>query len=162
MPNITNMTRRVVSLLLVPLVLASQGLCLAHTHLGTQAPAASGHAARPHFHVHDSGDHHQHHAGHGHHHDGADDPEDELPVTSVAPIDDHDADAVYCPEAVVLSTGRHAKANLAAKLFGAAPVVWMDHTLVVATLRLAHRWSQPPPFRDSHCPIYLRTLSLRL
>lgn len=162
MPNITNMTRRVVSLLLVPLVLASQGLCLAHTHLGTQVPAASGHAARPHFHVHDGVDHHQHHAGHGHNHDGADDREDELPVTAVAPIDDHDADAVYCPEAVTLSTGRHSKVELLAKLFGAAPVVLMGNTLVDANLCFAHQWSQPVTFRDSHCPIYLRTLSLRL
>lgn len=49
--------RLILPILLIPMVLASQGLCALHTHIGTHSAELDGHGGTPHF-----------HAGHSHSH----------------------------------------------------------------------------------------------
>lgn len=159
---------RIVSLLLIPLVLASQAFCAAHSHLGTAVVEPVGHANRPHVHIADSSGHHRHHdSKHSHHHEDADhhradDPQDEPQATAFESPDDHDASAVYFPASVTARSDRQAKVELSAKQWTAVPLLSAIGLLEVAQARLASQQCLPPPFLDSHCPLYLRNLSLRI
>ena len=141
------------SLLLIPVVLVSQGFCFAHTHQGTGVAAPDGHSSRPHFHVHGVDGHH--------HHDADADHDDPSPRLS-EPLGSHDADAVYCPTSVAFGVGRHAVSALAVQQLFDVPFLWAIGTADVAAVSRGNSRSQPPPLWHSRCPIYLRTLSLRI
>ena len=162
--------RRIVSLLLILVMLASQAFCAPHTHRGTAIGEPVGHANRPHVHVAGSGSHHHHddskHSHHHHHgdadHHGSDDPSVEPQATVFEPLDDHDANAVYCPSSASARSDRQAKLNLSAKPRVVVPSLSTVGVLNAETVRLASRHSLPPPFLHWHCPLYLRNLSLRI
>ena len=153
--------RRVLSLLLIPLLLASQGLCFVHTHQGTHTGEPDGHSSRPHFHVHGVAEHHHHHADHSHRHDAGDDHE-EPAVPAIEPVADHDADAVYCSETVVIGTGRQSRSELTLKQLIAASFWQSPATLDIDPLNRGNLSVHPPPLCATRCPIYLRTLSIRI
>lgn len=163
--------RRFVSLLLVPLMLANPALCLAHTHPEAEAAAPKDHASRPHFHFghhahHDTTYVHDHHADHSHarqlgpnhwsvDHDGS------LP-SALAPVGDHDADAVYCGEAVALAREGNQLIVPSAKDARVAAVLRVADRGDEELLRLGPSRGQPPSVFDTGCPLYLRVLSLRI
>jgi hypothetical protein len=96
------MYRRVVSLLLLPAVLLTQGVGAGHSHDGFQ-PA--GHDQTPHLHLCVFSSHHHHdEAKHRHHdHDAAlGGPNRAESLGQPVPLEDHDDDAVYFPTSVVL------------------------------------------------------------
>lgn len=162
-----HMTRRFVCFLLVAVMLANQGLVFAHVHHAADGPGPDGHNSRSHFHLggHDdhSADHEATHSvihrgnvdGETREHDG------DLPSVAM-PVGDHDANAIYCTETVALAQS------------GATPVivpatcVWGVASLAVdaqsddSLLRLGPIRGKPASIFDTACPIYLRTLSLRI
>ena len=157
------MMRRIVSLLLIPLMFVSQSFGFAHTHQGTGTAEPEGHSARPHFHVHGAGNHHhhQHDADHSHHHVAAD--RDAASLTGFLPLDDHDDDAVYVSTEMLIHVGRQGSVNdsverlmLSVSLLAVTSAA--DHTACAG-----HLCDLPPPrLCAARCPIYLRNLSLRI
>ncbi len=147
------MIRRFVCLLLVPLMLVSQGPCFAHSHHGTGMAEPDGHASRPHFHT--GG--HRHHADHScrdHRHG----PRDAALPPAIAPVGDHDADAVYCADVAALACGGNSAIVLSAKHVAAAVVLRVAEPSDDRLLRLG----QPLSIFDVDGPTYLRTRSLRI
>jgi hypothetical protein len=163
------MSRRFVCLLLVPLLLANQGLSLAHSHLGTEVATPEGHSSRPHIHF---GGHDHHAAAHGddhvagHLHKHSSDSEHrtnkhhEAVATAIETAGDHNADALYFAQTVTLARDCDASSILLAK-----------HNVVATTHQTADSgdWRlRLRPLRysasefDADCPIYLRTHSLRI
>jgi hypothetical protein len=173
------MVRHVISLFLMPLMLANQGPCLAHTHHASLTEPLD-HASRPHIHLachghndavqshdHAAAHTHDHHADHSHHSaqqpdEGADEWASESPQAgSSAP--EHEHDAVY----FAVTTPITSKADWnGGRRADDQPFGWMlyvpspDEDNVF--LRLGPRTGLPTALMDADCPIFLRTLSLRL
>ena len=169
-PSLSHMIHRLLCLLLVSLMLANQGLCLAHSHHGTDVADPAGHASLPHFHV---GDHDHHDSTPSHDqqsdpsHDNPSDrnrPSDEhnatLPTTR-APNGDHDADAVYYAETVIFARAGYSTSDFLAKNVALAAIFQMASQGNEA-LRVGPICGQLPSIFEAACPIYLRTLSLRI
>ena len=167
------MMRRVLSLLLIPLVLASQGLAFAHSHRGTTVTEPAGHAARPHVHVRGAGHHHpgdghshkQSHgkdSGHHSHHQGGHHEEEHAVAVGLMPPCSHDDDAVYLPETVTVRANRLSASDVG--MMQGMNVSPLGNFTVSDGPRLAaaSAYCQPPPLSLSGGPLYLRTLSLRL
>jgi len=162
------MIRRFFCLLLVPLMLANQGLCFAHAHHRTHIVEPEGHSSRPHFHFggHDHHDStHDHHADHSHgDHSGRDrwsgDGDAAVPP-SIAPICDHDTDAVYCIEAVIFARNENS-VIISAKYVVVDAILGVAHQNDDWLFRLGPLRGQPASAFNAACPIYLRTLSLRI
>lgn len=165
------MIRRIVSLLLLPLVLVNQSVCLAHWHQGSDIATPHGHSDRPHFHFprtdHDHGRaEHRHdrrqvdrkhadreHMGHHHHSDATGGPR------GVALGGAHDDNAIYCDGAMSAERGGH-KVNLAERTLCAAIAPEAPHGDGSAPPAGTLRGAAQPAFHSG--PIYLRTLTLRL
>ena len=163
------MRRRFLCLLLVPLMLANQGLCFSHTHRGTDVSEPEGHASRPHFHFGSHGQHdstHDHDADHSHgDNSGRDQRSDDHGTAvppSIAPLGDHDADAVYCVEAATIARDENSVIVLSAKYVAVAAVLYIAQQSDVSLLRVGLIRGRPPSVFAAACPIYLRTLSLRI
>ena len=164
-----HMIRRFLCLLLVPLILANQGLCFAHVHHGTDIVEPEGHVSRPHFHFggrHDSTHDHDHHADHSHGDHSGRDPRSEerdaaLPP-SIAPIGDHDADAVYGAAAVTFARDRNSQIVPLTKHVAAVAILQGADQSDDWLLRLGPLRGQSPSVFDTACAIFLRTLSLRI
>ena len=164
------MIRRFVCLVLVLPMLANQGLCLAHSHQGTDVAETEGHASRPHFHV---GGHRRHESSNGQEHDGNHSHDDhgrrdqrsgdsDAPVTLTnAPIGGHDTTAVYSSETVALA--RDANRAIVFEKFVEMPAILrVVHQNDDRALHSCPSRGQPASVFDAACPIYLRTLSLRI
>ncbi len=157
------MTRRIVSLLLMPMLLVSQGLCFGHSHQGDSVTEQEGHDARPHFHLHGCG--HQHHGDHDHddakHQSEAHQRHDKVEIlTGYLPVAPHDDDAVYVAATVMLPTIRSVAADAVGKFWLETPFAKVVASDVVVSHLSGILSSLPPPI-VSACPLYLRTLSLR-
>jgi hypothetical protein len=149
------MSRRFVSLLLLPGLLLAQSATFGRAHVGN---GTSNHAAHPHVHL---------HGGHGHSHapDGShyDEDEDQPSSRDIRPTADHDGDAVYllidaeCPKPNRADDG-HTRAQVR--------VISSVIALPVRPCLQPDRctgWAQPPPASASaDCPRYLRHLTLLL
>ncbi len=165
------MTRRFICLLLVPLLLANQGLAVAHSHYAADIVEPEGHGLRPHFHVgghdhHNSAHAHEHVAAHSHSHhsDGdreSDQPDEALPP-AIVPLADHDVDAMYFAGAVTLARGAATPSVVPAKFIALAAILDVAESSNDTLLRLGPIRGQLPSVLDAACPIYLRTLSLRI
>lgn len=158
-----HMTRRFVCFLLVAVMLANQGLVFAHVHHAADGPGPDGQNARSHFHL---GGHDDHEAPHSVIHRGNVDGETrehdgDLP-SAARPVGDHEANAIYCAETVALAQ------RGATPVIVPATCVWGVASLAVdvqsddSLLRLGPIRGQPASVFDAACPIYLRTLSLRI
>ena len=165
------MLRQFVCLLLVCLMLANQGLCLAHSHHGTDVAESEGHASRSHFHFGHHGqpistndqEHHEDHSRGDHSgRDQSSNEHDAVLPPAMAPIGDHDADAVYCAESVAVARDGNSVIVPSAKHFVAAAILDVAYQNDDWLLRLGSLRGQPPSVLDAACPIYLRTLSLRI
>lgn len=163
------MIRRLFTLLLVFLMLANQGLCLAHVHHANELAEPEGHAARPHFHV---GGHVHRDRAHDHQHadDSHPDHLDSVPDSgnrgatfspATSTGSEHDSDAVYCGESVTIARiGNSVDVlpdNDVAGIGILHAAIQDDGSRHIGPLRC-----QPPSVLDAACPIYLRTLSLRI
>lgn len=165
------MIRRFFCLLLVPLMLANQGLLFAHAHHGTDVGEPEGHASRPHFHFrghghHDSTHNHSQHSDHSHGDPSMDVPasdeyDDALPPV-VSPVGEHDSDAVYGVETVTVARDGNSVSVLSAKYVAVAVIFRVVDQSDDYLLRLGPLRGQPESVFDTACPIYLRTLSLRI
>ena len=147
---------RLSKLMFVAMVLANQGLCLAHAHHDDLSGSG-----RLHLHL---GGHaglngnagHPNHA-HGAHRHGE---ETQQETTVDSPFRGHDADAVYCNEQLA-TTSRDAADDLPAKV--AMGCAFQKCITKFGCLRLTRSRYEPSSFLgSSDCPIYLRELSLRL
>lgn len=160
------MFRRSLSFLLVSLLLGNQCLSVAHAHLGSDFAEPEGHGARPHFHLgghaHEELDQHSGHA-HGDHpgHASGVNEHDATAARAVAPLGEHDSDAVYCGQSTLFPRNLDSPSILVAKCsaaFAVLDVVSQGDRL----LRPGPLSSQLSSLFDEACPIYLRTLSLRI
>ncbi|MFN9974859.1 MAG: hypothetical protein ACK58T_33700, partial [Phycisphaerae bacterium] len=90
--------RCILPIILMVMILTSQGLCAVHSHFGIALSHSESHSGRPHFHVHGSHSHgsHQHSADH-HHHDDA----PMLPTVSGVQSPWHDSDAFFYADPVI-------------------------------------------------------------
>jgi len=161
------MRRRIFSLLLLPLVLANQAVCLAHVHQETDVGEPDRHGDCPHVHLPHTGHGHAeqyHGVGHSHarnagHHTHS---EPSHRLVAIAPVPDHDDDAIYCADAAAVATGRGCvKVIPADYLIGAAILSDTGPSNDCSPRAGPRRAEQQGPY-DSGCPIYLRALSLRL
>lgn len=165
------MFRRFFCLLLVSLMLANQGLCFAHAHHGTGVAEPEGHATQSHFHFGDlyqrkSAHDRDHHADHSDgDHSGRDHrSEDDGPAapSEVTPIDNHDANAIYGTEAVAVAHDGNSKIVLLAKYVAVAAIPRVTAQSDDSMLRLSSLHGHSLSVFDADCPIFLRTLSLRI
>lgn len=158
---------RSLSLLLVPLMLVNQGLCFAHAHHGSGFAEPDGHGARLHFHLSGRDDSESGHradqlAANLHREHTADRPveHEHARHSEVAPVGEHDADAVYFAESAPLAREGRSISDydttdgVAATIFREIPAR--------TSLRLEPGVTQRLSSFDAACPVYLRTLSLRL
>ena len=168
--SFSDMIRRFLCLLLVPLMLANQGLCLAHSHQGTDVAEPAGHASRPHLHVvgqsHHESTYGQEHDGNQSHddHPGRDQrsgDSDAVVTLTNAPIGGHDTTAVYFSKA--LDFARDTASVIVFEKFGDVPAILaVAHQNDDRALHYCLGRGQPASFFDAACPIYLRTHSLRI
>ena len=143
--------QQIVSALLIPLVLVSQGLCTPHSHVGTSVVEPEGHSARLHVHF-GSGTDDDVHYSHIEH-----DGHDEHPSHEDGPLD-HDSDAFYVVDTQIVNDAKPAAISNAELSF----VCWVfDESATIAGLRLCMNGGLPPPRRGLKCPLYLRILSIR-
>jgi hypothetical protein len=156
------MIRRFVYLLLVALMLANQGFTVAHSHHGTDVAEPESHASRRHFHL---GGHTHHEASHadGHlaAHSHTQQSDCNLPP-AMMPLGDHDADAVYFAATVTLARGGTTPIIVPAKLIALAAILGVAEQSNDRLPHLGPIRGQPSSDFDTACPIYLRTLSLRI
>ena len=148
-------------------MLVNQGLCFAHSHHATDIAEPESHASRPHFHFGGHGHQtHDHHADHSHGHDSDRDPPPDDHNGGCAPFIrpavDHDADAVYCTGTVTLAQDGRTLAVVSATYFAASAILQVTHQNDDWLLRPGPLRGQPASVFDAACPIYLRTLSLRI
>lgn len=161
------MFRRIVCLLLALLIVANQGLSLAHVHRGTDVDEPDDHAGHPHLHV---GSHTQtgltrqsdhSHDDQGRHQHTEVDEKSAMLVLAISPDGDHDSDAVYCGESASFvrdldSTNASVEKDLVPSVM-ARVADQCDGSLCLGPLR-----GRSPSAYAAACPIYLRMLSLRI
>jgi len=157
------MLRNVITMLLIPMVLASQGWrCLSHAHCA-QAGSPKDHDLRRHIHVGDVNHAHADHHGHGHAHGSPAQANghDEGPATLASRPREHDADAIYCLDAAVFTLAPYVLVshdNAAGVFFGGqAAIDELGRKVSRAMTVLAH----PPAARFGRCARYLQLLSIR-
>ena len=157
------MIRRFLRLLLVPLMLANQGLCLALVHHGSSAEPED-HASRPHLHI-DTHHHTTHdHQQSGHSHDlppvESGEQDDSLP-SAIGPVGEHDSDATYGTEASIGIRDPNSSGVVSAKY---VTLLAFDHHFEHSDrlFRSGSVRGQPASVFEAARPIYLRTLSLRI
>lgn len=104
--------RRLISLLLIPLVIVSQSFALfAHDHSSGRTSGPADHNSRPHFHSH-AGSGHRHHHPHEHPHRSTTTHNHQDATTShVAATDSHESDAVYVSTSTPHLIQRHSSAE---------------------------------------------------
>ncbi len=145
--------QRIVSTVLIPLLLVSQGLfSAAHSHARTSDGESDAHAASPHIHLHAAGHHHRHHQT-GDEHDS----DSGSPSLPVGQSQDHDSDAVYVGEIQLLNNVKVAKVakaelSVACMKYGVAATVMRSGL----PTRQTASWVLRPL-----CALYLQTLSIR-
>ena len=165
------MVRQFIRLMLVPLLLASQGM--AHAHHGIDGNGPDEHASHPHFHagghsneagahVHDGATHasDQSHGDHSGHAIEADE-NDAAVVRADFPLGEHDSDAVYRGDSGPCA--RDSNSTNAGIDKDAAPsiIACVAHQGDAMQSQGLLCGQLPLPFFVA-CPIYLRTLALRI
>ena len=136
------MLRAAVSLLLVPSLLLSQLLGIAHC-----GACDAEHHRRPHFHI---------YGGHEHHESDLADPEEQQSSDQPDPLDDHDDDAVYL--STDLAIAKRQDNSRHADLF--ASLVLSGPALVIGDPGEKRSFHHPPVLPRQPCPIYLQTMAL--
>jgi len=137
------------SLLLIPFFVLGQAL--PHSHAGTGVAESSGHALRPHLHL------HSHEHSHGDHHEHADESDATSPSDLLSPAAEHDSDAVYLA----------ASGQLLTRVSGSFGIDvhttdWVAVSLPIVVDTRSRMRTSDPPDRYATLPIFLLTASLRL
>ena len=160
-----DMMRRIISLLLIPVLLASQWCVTAHTHADMNIVESIEHSARPHVHVHGV---HDHHHGSGHSHcNGPQDShkhstsEDQSSRFVANDSNDHDADAVYRPDSVTTGMSFEGRTDVPTSTVSAVKHLSTLEIWDRAGIVVVNRQNLPPPFLGQTCPLFLRNLSIR-
>lgn len=163
------MTRCVLSLLLIPLVLASQSLCIPHTHLGMLVVEPEGHWLQPHFHVHRHRENnlakhsHRHFShGHTHHHHSTNSTTRRVVPAGFLPNQphQHDDDAVYLAASLLVSLNRELWQKLGKTFWLDALPAHHDAARIWRAALERSSWSLPPP-SEWVCARSPRNLTLR-
>jgi len=151
------MFQHILSSLLILLLLINQGLSLAHAHCESGTKGPDGQLNQPHFHL----------GGSAHSHHTVDRSASDKTATGsngeahwvVPPESDHDSDAVYCSGPQVLTPRGNADNGQLAKCV--AGLMWLNAAVVIKPACAAplHIHAFEP---GAACPIYLRTLCLRI
>lgn len=151
--------RRLVSSLLILMILASQGLCAMHVHVGSDRNHTDTHSGRPH--VHSSNSHgHQHHA-HVHRDKNAHRPD---PVSAkLTDASDPQSDSVpfYLPDPVNSQIGRSGCTELSEWLSSRLDYTVDGITVQVVSQALDGRQISPCQWSTARTPLYLRSLVIR-
>ena len=162
------MIGRFFRLLLVPVMLANQGLLHAHAHRGTDVAEPEGHASRPHYHIGGHGHRHsandedqaEHSHGHDSDRDAPPDDHDGGSQSFIRPMVDHDADAVYRAESIAVARSGRRVTVVPATFVGVSGIHRVAHRNDDSLLRFGPSLGRPASVFDAALPIYLRTLSL--
>lgn len=152
--------RRLISLLLIPLVVVSQSVSmLAHDHAGQGASTPSEPASRPHFHTHAGNGHHHHH--HVHRLDVAHGHRDTTRFL-ISAADPHESDAIYVSTSTPFLIQRQS---------GAECATWLQQPTVCMSVMSAPDLVEMPrshysgvfsQTRCAHALAAFETLSLRI
>lgn len=149
--------RRFLSIVLIVMILTSQGLCVVHAHVGMALSHSESHSARPHFHVHGSHSHGSHEDSADHHHDEA----PVLPAVSRVPCPLHDSDACYCADSVVSMIQRSSAAETLDFMLLELAVCRVGVVQSEAFSALDGWPAAPRQWSSARTPLYLRDLSIR-
>lgn len=148
--------RRLVSSILILVILASQGLCIAHAHSEIGSKYTGVAAVRPHFHVHGSHSHKAHDHLPGHHHRQ----KPALPVvTEPCPL--HDADAFYVADSVGSVINRSSTPDAKEWLFSDLTFGVNGFGLPLENSALDIRPDWPCRWSIARVPLFLQRLAIR-
>lgn len=165
------MFRRVLNLLLAALILVSPGQYAAHAHHGDDLAEPNDHAMRPHFHLGNHGHHHTDHGEecHGHHSrdkhwDGCNRCNDCANACLLVDpsFSDHDSSAVFIPAGVTRIRDGGVVRLPSITDFAPLAIQPLPQQHNEWQLRSVSPRGEPPSSLDWSCPLYLRTLSLRI
>ncbi len=149
--------RGFVSLLLISVIVACQGLYALDTHYGCTSELSSSQSNRPHFHVHGAHSHGSHHHARGHRHDQ----KPELPAVTGESFPSHDADACYCPDSVSSTIQRSSTADAIDYLLSDLASGFSEIIVLVGSPALDVRPDSPRQWSNARIPLYLRSLAIR-
>jgi hypothetical protein len=149
--------RRFLSIVLIVMILTSQGLWVVHAHVGMALSHSESHSARPHFHVHGSHSHGSHEDSAHHHHDDA----PVLPAVSRVQFPWHDSDACYCVDSVVSMTQRSNAAETLDFMLLELAVCRVGVVQSEAFSALDGWPDAPHQWSNARTSLYLRDLSIR-
>lgn len=153
------MMRRLISLLLIPLVVVSQSVSmLAHDHAGQGASTPSEHASRPHFHTHAGNGHHHHHI---HRLDVAHDLQDTTRFL-ISAADPHESDAIYVSTSTPFLIQRQSGAECATWLQQPTVCMSVMSALDLVEMPYSHCSGFFSQTRCAHALVAFETLSLRI
>ena len=146
--------RRFMSSILILLILATQGLCVMHTHFGFTSEVTSSQSDRPHFHVHGS---HSHDHAPGH----RDDQKPELPAVTGESFPLHDSDACYSPDSVSSTIQRSSNTDAIDYLLSDLAASSSEIIVSAESPALDVRAGSACQWSTARIPLYLRILAIR-
>jgi PhoPQ-activated pathogenicity-related protein len=149
--------RRFLSIVLIVMILTSQGLCVVHAHVGMASSHSESHSGRPHFHVHGSHSHGSHADSADHHHDDV----PVLPAVTRVPCPLHDSDACYCADSVMSMIQRSSAAETLDFMLLELAVCRVGVVQSEAFSALDGWPAAPRQWSSARTPLYLRDLSIR-
>ena len=149
--------RRFLSIILIVMILTSQGLCSIHAHFGMALSHSESHSGRPHFHVHGSHSHGSHDDSADHHHDDA----PVLPAVSWVQFPCEASDACYCADSVISMIQRSCAAETLDFVLLELAVNAADFVHIEVLSALDYWPDAPRHWSNARTPLYLRDLSIR-
>jgi len=149
--------RRFLSIILIVMILATQGLAAIHAHFGMELSHTASHSGRPHFHVHGSHSHGSHEDHGAHRHGEA----PVLPVVSGVHFPSHDSDAFYCTDSVVSLIQRSSGAKTLNFVLQELAVNAIGFVELKTSSALDGWPDRPRQWSNARTPLYLRDLAIR-
>lgn len=149
--------RRYLSIVLIVMILTSQGLCVVHAHVRMALSHSESHSGRPHFHVHGSHSHGSHEDSADHHHDDA----PALPAVSRVQLPWHDSDACYSADSVVSMMRRFSAAETLDFMLLELAICSIEVSQLEVFSALDGWPDAPRQWSNARIPLYLRDLSIR-
>lgn len=151
--------RHVISSVLIPLILACQGLSGGHAHF--EKSSGQLHSASPHFHITGSHSHGLDHSHSSHHNHNKSDHESGASWGHIGSATDHDADAYYLGDSLSLREQRSERLNSNKQLAFGLVVVCLTATTEIAS-RSNQIWRASHfPGSSARIPLFLRDRSIR-
>lgn len=150
--------RRFLSIILIVMILATQGLVAIHARFGMDLSHTALHSGRPHFHVHGSHSHGSHEDSGDHQHR-----DDALVVAAVSGVQfpSHDSDAFYCSDSVISLIQRSSAAETLDFVLLELAVNAIGFVELKSSPALDGWPDTPRQWCNARTPLYLRDLSIR-